>query len=159
MNRAASYLVLFGILMLAISFIRYSRDGKAISTLVADPKLLALRQIQRRRALIYGVVITMGSWVLAAILDMVDINVSSLSLQIITTSILVLIWVTGWATSTWRLRKLNNKIKLSGDGDGSLLKVIEALKSARLRWVLLFGLMAGASLLSSLSAEFAAAVS
>jgi hypothetical protein len=159
MNRVSFYLVLFGIAMLVISLIRYSHEGRAISSAVADPKLLALRQTQRQRALIYSAAIVLGSWILAAILNMADINISPLSLQIITTSVLALIWVGGWATSTWRLRKLRRKLEFSGDGDGTLSKTIDVLKSARLRWALLFGLMVGAALLALLSAVFAAAVS
>jgi uncharacterized membrane protein YidH (DUF202 family) len=157
MNRATSYLILFGIVILVISFIRYSRDGKAIRSMVAAPEVLASRQSQKQRILIYGIAIALGSFVLATILDMADINVSPLALQMITTSVLVLMWLFGLVISTWRLRNYKKRLELSGGRDEILSNTIEAVKSARLRWALLFGLMAGASLLSSLSALFSAA--
>jgi hypothetical protein len=157
MNRAASYLAIFGILMLVISFIRYSRAGKAVGSMVAAPEVLASRQSQKQRILIYGIAIALASFVLAAILDIADINASPLALQMITTSVLVLMWLFGLITSTWRLRNYKKRLELSGGRDEILSNTIEAVKSARLRWALLFGLMAGASLLSSLSALFSAA--
>lgn len=151
MNRAAMYLILFGVIMLFFSLFTYTRTGKMVYPQDADPAFAAARNNARRRTLSYGIIMTFGAWGIAGFLQVAGINLSSLTIQFITTSILVLCWLTGVVISTWRLRLMRAKLQLAGGTDADLLKMIQGLKGARLRWALLFGLMAGVSVLGALS--------
>lgn len=151
MNRTALSLVIFGIVYLLFFGLSYGRSKRWVVPAGEAPDVT----FARRRSNLFTVgltaVIVLGSWIGAAAVSLKGIDFSRVSMEIIFTSVLVVCWAIMAVLPTLRLWELSKKSELAGGTDEGLLKIIEEVKAFRLKMVLLFGMMTGASFINLIS--------
>lgn len=148
MNRSALFLVIFGIIYLLFFSLSYRRSKRWVVPAGEAPDVTLARRKSNRFMIGLTAAIVLGSWAAAAVLSLGGVDLPHVSVEMIFTSILVLCWVIVVVTPTLRLRELSKKLELAGGADAGLLKTIEAVKAARLKFAVLFGIMAGISLIN-----------
>ena len=151
MNRNALFLVLFGVIFLVIFTITFGRSKRWVVPTGEAPDITLARRKSNRLVVGIAVATVLGSWGAAAVIQLQGINIPHVSIEVIFTSILVICWMIMIVIPTLRLRELSRNLQLVGGTDEGLLKTIEAVKAMRLKMGLLFGIMAGISLMNLVS--------
>ncbi len=147
MNRNAIFLFIFGIIYLVIFAFTYGRSKRWVAPPGEAPDVALARRKSHRIAVGIAVATVLGSWGAGTIIYLGGVDIPHISIQMVFTSILVLCWVVMVVTPTVRLRELSKKLESAGGNDAALVQTIEAVKAMRLKFALLFGIMAGISLL------------
>lgn len=148
MNRSALFLVIFSIVFLLIFGITYGRSKRWVVPGGEAPDVTRARRRSNRIVLALVAVTVLASWIGAAAIALGGFQITQISIDMAFTSILIGCWLIAVISSTLRVRELSKKLELAGGADKDLLKAIEAVKGARLKFAVLFGIMAGISLVN-----------